>query len=599
MKVLRPYQQDAVKECWDALKKDDAPVLLMASVGAGKSLMLASILITMQKAGKRALCLVNNAELVRNNCATFIEQGGDASIYCAALGEKDDHSTVIFGTPQSVLNAINKNEPLSHIHFNIIVVDEAHNINFHNDRTCFMRILRHYKHQYPDMRLLGATGTNFRYKGSEIVGDNCLFKTQVGNITTEQLIKDGYLIDPNFEIEKELMLDFSNVRIQSNGKFNAKELEEVVTQSARLTELICKQIIHVMVSQKRFGCFIFATNKKHAEDIMSHLPPSESALILGETPQDERTRILNDARAGKIKYLVNIAIISVGIDVPPFDTLAYLRPTESLVLFVQTMGRVLRLSDKTGKKDALVLDFAGNIERHQDWDNPILLKAVRQALNEEKALVIKCPKCFQLNSEHARRCIGERRYEDRETGKEIIVRCDYFFEFKECPNDDCKAQNDIASRHCRLCQTEIIDPNDRLSIEPAKEGLHELNVLRAYFKVHPTQSAFRVSAAYICKNEEGKQSTYYENFTPTSEKAKHVFYGQFVKKHCTNASDWYPHLTDAGKMVMMLGFAKEPTKIWIKHESNGYRIKKKEFNVEGAGFEHYQGSTGASQRSTT
>src|SRR5690606_21328920 len=146
MKVLRPYQQDAVKECWDALKKDDAPVLLMASVGAGKSLMLASILITMQKAGKRALCLVNNAELVRNNCATFIEQGGDASIYCAALGEKDDHSSVVFGTPQSVLNAINKNEPLSHIHFNIIVVDEAHNINFHNDRSCFMRILR-IKHE--------------------------------------------------------------------------------------------------------------------------------------------------------------------------------------------------------------------------------------------------------------------------------------------------------------------------------------------------------------------------------------------------------------------------------------------------------------------
>ena len=80
MKELRPYQLQAVNDCWSALKENNEPVLLMASVGAGKSLMLASILLSMQRAGKRALCLVNNAELVRNNCATFIDEGGNASI---------------------------------------------------------------------------------------------------------------------------------------------------------------------------------------------------------------------------------------------------------------------------------------------------------------------------------------------------------------------------------------------------------------------------------------------------------------------------------------------------------------------------------------
>jgi superfamily II DNA or RNA helicase len=81
LKQLRPYQQEAVRECWQALVVNDEPVLLMASVGAGKSLMLASILLRLDQLGKRALCLVNNAELVRNNCATFKEQGGNASIY--------------------------------------------------------------------------------------------------------------------------------------------------------------------------------------------------------------------------------------------------------------------------------------------------------------------------------------------------------------------------------------------------------------------------------------------------------------------------------------------------------------------------------------
>jgi len=190
MKTLRTYQQQAVNECWSALKQNDAPVLLMASVGAGKSLMLASILLSIEKSGKRALCLVNNAELVRNNCETFIEQGGTSSIYCAALNSKDDTAPVVFGTPQSVLNGITKNESIGKIKFNIIVVDEAHAINYANHRTAFMRILRHYKQNYSEMRVLGATGTNFRFKGSSIVGDACLFKTQVGNI--EEVEKLAY-----------------------------------------------------------------------------------------------------------------------------------------------------------------------------------------------------------------------------------------------------------------------------------------------------------------------------------------------------------------------------------------------------------------------
>ncbi|HEV7424656.1 MAG TPA: DEAD/DEAH box helicase family protein, partial [Candidatus Paceibacterota bacterium] len=144
-KTLRPYQKQAIADCWKALKLNDEPVLLMASVGAGKSLMLADILLTMARAGKRALCLVNNAELVRNNCETLKQQGGNTSIYCSSLNSKDISGDIIFGTPQSLLNGINRHEKISHITFNIIIVDEAHAINYLNDHSCFMRILRHYK----------------------------------------------------------------------------------------------------------------------------------------------------------------------------------------------------------------------------------------------------------------------------------------------------------------------------------------------------------------------------------------------------------------------------------------------------------------------
>lgn len=581
MKQLRPYQQDAVKECWDALKTNDEPVLLMASVGAGKSLMLANVLLTMQKAGKRALCLVNNAELVRNNCATLIDEGGNASIYCAALGSKDCGAPIVFGTPQSVLNGINKNESIGRIKFNIIVVDEAHAINYLNHRSSFMRILRHYKQEYPDMRLLGATGTNFRFKGAAIVGPDCLFKTQVGNITTEQLIRDEYLIEPDFEVDKNLVLDFSNVRIKQNGQFDQKQLESVVERSARLTELICHQVVHIMETQARRGVFFFATTKKHAFEILSHLPMGESAIILGETPQHERTEILEKARSGTIKYLVNIAIISVGVDIPSYDTIAYLRPTESLVLLVQTMGRVLRLSPATAKTNALALDFAGNIERHRDWDNPVLQDAVKQTIDKDKPLVISCPACMEMNTEHARRCVGKLTKQDPKVDKVIEERCSYYFEFKECENItdgvECGAQNDIAARLCHKCGCELIDPNAKLSMARVQNNVFTLAVLEARYGISGTQKGFRINCIYKCRDETGRVGSVFENYSPSSDKSMRVFYGQFVKKHCSDASKWYIHLGNRSKIEEMLQNVDTPLSLLVAKEQEGLRIKKKIF----------------------
>lgn len=571
MKALRPYQQKAVDECWEALKSSEEPVLLTASVGAGKSLMLANILLTMQRANKKALCLVNNAELVRSNAQAFIDEGGKASIYCAALGEKSDNASVIFATPQSILNGINKHESIGAIKFNLIVIDEGHAINYHKPNSVFMRILRHYKQEYKAMRVLGATGTNFRFKGTEIVGEKCLFKTQVGNITTEQLIADGYLIEPIFSIDENLVLDFSKVKVKQNGLFDQKQLNEVVSKNTRLTELICKQIIHVMKEQNRFGIFIFATSKKHAYEILSHLPPDESAIILGETKQDEREKILNAARVGEIRYLVNIAIVSVGVDVPAFDTIAYLRPTESLVLLVQTLGRALRLSPSTCKSQALVLDFAGNVERHRDWDNPILARAVLQTIDKNKPYVIRCPRenCQTYNTEHARRCIG------------IIdnKRCDYYFEFKGCPNKDCGVKNDIAARMCRECGQEIINPNDKLSMKQLKAPTMEVEVFNAQYSVYGTERGFQVKGLYACRNYKGKQGIVAEYFSPNSDKAMKVFYGQFVKPQVPNHSKWYIHLHKRAKVEEMLNNNDLliPTKLVIAKENGRIKIKKKLF----------------------
>lgn len=565
MKTLRPYQQKAVNECWEALRENDEPVLLMASVGAGKSLIMADILLTIQQAGKRALCLVHSADLVENNAETFINQGGMASIYCAALNKKCTQESIIFGTPQSILNGIKNNEDLRETRFNLIIVDEAHNINYLNDNNCFMRILRHYKQQYPSMRLLGATGTNFRFRGSAIVGEGCLFKRQTGNITTSWLIENNYLIKPTFNVDEKYVIDFSKLKVKKTGQFDHKELTSVIENNCRLTKLICKQIIHIMESQGRYGVFIFAATANHAREIMSYLPAEQSTLILGDTPAHERTEILKQARKGEIKYLVNIAIISVGVDVPAFDTIAYLRPTESLVLLVQTMGRALRLSEHTGKSKALVLDFAGNIDRHSDWDNPILLEAVNQTINKDKPFVIQCPQCQEMNTEHARRCVGQWNNS----------RCNYYFEFKPCLA--CAIKNDIAARYCWSCKAEIIDPNAKLSLKKIQNPQTSVQVLKAQYNITGGSRNFRIDCKYKYLKQNGESDLIYESYSTVTQKAINIFYGNFVRKHCEQSSKWYPLLNVRSKMELMLQEIKTPSSLIIEYENGKAKIKKKVF----------------------
>ena len=568
MKTLRPYQQQAVSETWDALKANDEPVLLMASVGAGKSLMMADILLTIQKAGKSALCIVHSSDLVENNSNAFNEYGGKSSIYSAALGKKDASESVIFGTPQSILNGINKNGKIAEIKFNLIIVDEAHSINYLADHSCFMRILRFYKQQYPPMRLLGATGTDFRFRGCTIVGEECLFRRRVGNITTSRLINEGYLINPTFNVDEKYVIDFSKVKVKNNGLFDHQQLTNVINNNTRLTELICRQIIHIMESQNRYGVFIFASTANHAREIFNHLPTSQSALILGDTPQHERTDILDKARRGKIRYLVNIAIVSVGVDVPSFDTIAFLRPTESLVLMVQKMGRVLRLSPETDKNDALILDFAGNIERHSDWDDPILLDALKQTIDKDKPLVIQCPQCISMNTEHARRCVGQFKG----------ARCDYYFEFKECLNPDCDAKNDIAARNCRACGREIINPNAKLSLDKIKANTREFRVFQSKYKLTGDDGALKIICSYYCYNEHGEiPKKICEFYLIVSEKTKNIFYGKFVKKHCKDSSKWYPFLNNKKKVEEMLYYVDTPKSLIISQENNKIKINKKIF----------------------
>jgi DNA repair protein RadD len=103
---------------------------------------------------------------------------------------------------------------------------------------------------------------------------------------------------------------------------------------------------------------IFAATVMHAKEVMTYLPEDHSALITGDTPNSERDKIIKQFKAKQLKYLVNISVLTTGFDAPHVDFIAILRPTESVSLYQQIVGRGLRLAE--GKDDCLVIDYAGN-----------------------------------------------------------------------------------------------------------------------------------------------------------------------------------------------------------------------------------------------
>lgn len=561
---LRPYQSQAVNEAFAALVASDEPVLFEMSVGGGKSICAGTVCKRMQDLGKHVLCLVNSAELVRNNALAFESLGGEPSIFCASLNKKQHHTSVIFATPQSVIAAIKRNHPISHRLFNLILVDEAHGISYKNERSTFMRILRHYKHLYPSMRLLGLTGTPFRLDGGSsesIVGEYALFKKSVANITTSWLIENQYLAKPEFGVRPKDSIDMSDYHHQKSAAAKQHALESIVSKNKRLTYNILQEVQAIMAN--RNGAFIFCSTIPHCHEAMAALPSGQARMIIGDTSDRERHEILTAARNKEIKYLVSVSCLLVGVDVPYFCTTVFLRPTSSLTLFMQAIGRCLRLHPD--KSTALVLDYAKNLDRFRDIDDPVINDAVQPKPGEEKDLIFECPQCKTMNSEFARRCSG---FANRK-------RCDFYFEFKDCVH--CQKQNDIAARICVHCKGELIDPNTRLTFAQSNLPIHCV-VMKAQFWVVNNTSKLGFNAVYHLLNPDGSRTAVTESYLLQTEHHRNIFYGKFVREGVKNASKHYPNLLRRWHLEAMVTDVKVPHRVTISKSGAHYKLLKKHFH---------------------
>lgn len=407
---LRDYQQKGLSDLYEYLCNNPGkhPVV-SASVGAGKSIMIAKFCETMIKSFPhlRILNLVHTKELISQNYDKFksLRTNISSSVYSASLKKKSLDGQVVYGGIQSIARNTQK------IHWDLILVDEVHLISKQASKGMYRQYIDFCKETNPNLTVIGFTGTAFRLDGGSIVeGDEKLFDEICVDISIRQLLDLGFLsplVLPANGVKNKF--DTSNVKTSGND-FNLGALAEVMDDRVLIDRAVDEYMI---LAKDRKHHLIFGSSIDHCY----HLKESFSRYIKcevvhGGLKSKERDRIINSFLEKELNMVINMTVLSTGFDAPHIDSIGLLRATESPALYIQIAGRGLRLAE--GKIDCLWVDFTDTTERLGPIDDVIApptkakgekgeapVKSCWACEQPVAAMLSECPHCgalFEMNN---------------------------------------------------------------------------------------------------------------------------------------------------------------------------------------------------------
>lgn len=545
--TTRPYQQAAIDSVIEHVKQSNDPSIVSASVGAGKTIVIAGLSKHVSDKNGKVLVLSRQGEIISQDAEDCWLAECRNSLYSASLGVKSVVYPVILGTEGTVAKSLEQDinylngesdSPSKLFNFvaDLILIDEAHMVDFETDDSQYMKIITEMQRRNPRVKIVGLTGTP--YRGIKpIIGEHesYFWRKKLTDISTEYLTQKGYLVPCQFgfgDDETSYNLDdFKSEGEEGCQDYTAEQLrqmEKLMIEAETTTEKIMIEVMHK--TQNRNCVLITGAGKKHLKEAARFLPKGSYAIISEEMGTRLRKKALKDAFDGKIKYLLQINCLTTGVNIPLIDTVVILRKIGSLTLLVQLIGRGLRLlkdfQAEAGikKDDCLVLDYSDTLNELKDlYDNPILEEADFSKAKDENDL-IQCPKCGTENSIHAVRCRSIDNNGDR---------CDFFWKSRTCEDfyvngvlkqSGCGAENAPTARSCRICNNTLIDPNENLSRKHYSNT--EFKPVMQ-FKMTPCKNDGVLCQWYLPNDEVAKMF-----FTPFSENqiAKRIWYNNFVKK---------------------------------------------------------------------
>lgn len=359
MYKLRDYQQKASDAAvsFFANKAKKANAIMVLPTGSGKSLIIADIAARLDG---HVLVFQPSKEILEQNYLKLCSYGVlDCSIYSASFGRKEV-SRITFATIGSV-----KNHPELFQHFQYIIIDECHLVNpkegMYRD---FLSMLK--------CKVLGLTATPYRLSSSRDFGSMlkfitrtrpCVFSEVIYQVQISTLLDMGYLAKVNYYPMSPAGWNEGHLQINTTGadytdKSVVREYERVDLYGW-LVSIINRLLHNRKTGIKRKGILVFTRFLKEAEQLTWSVPGT--AVVSGNTPKKEREEILEAFRSGKIPVVVNVGVLVCGFDYPELDTVVMARPTMSLALYYQIVGRCIR--PHPSKDASWFIDLCGNIKR--------------------------------------------------------------------------------------------------------------------------------------------------------------------------------------------------------------------------------------------
>lgn len=362
MYKLRDYQEEAVRHGVDFFKSHDKtkPILVLPT-GSGKSIIIAVIA---KQLNGNILILQPTIELLKQNFKKYdneikghpeLERAG---IYSASVGIKNP-SRVTFATIGSIYK---KPQIFKDTHY--VIVDECHFVP-PKAESMYSQLFK----ALPKIKVLGLTATPYRLKTytdpftmEKFSKINLLtrelprfFNRFLYIVQTKEMYDKDYLSPVNYI---SMAWDGSLLKFNSTGaEYTDNSMKEALSRNNVLDKI--PSILEQAFRKGRRACLVFVRTVDEARHLSSITPFSD--YVHAETPPKERENIIEAFKGGGIKTLFNVSVLTTGFDYPELDTIIIARPTMSLALFVQMVGRGIRLAN--GKDHCTLIDMCGNLNK--------------------------------------------------------------------------------------------------------------------------------------------------------------------------------------------------------------------------------------------
>lgn len=383
MLKLYDYQQDAVNNVRDSFKSGNRAVLLVVPTGGGKTVIFSDIARTTSERGKKSQILVHRIELLNQTSKALIK----SDVRHGLINPKytpNLQPPVQVCSVQTLVKRMHK----YNLDPDLIIVDEAH----HATAGTWQKILDHF----PRARVLGVTATPIRTDGIGL-GKNFggLFDDMIIGPSISELISRGFLVAPTVYADT-TKIDLTGVKLTKKGDYNTDQLAGKVDKP----HITGNAVSHYTRLCPGTPAVVFCVSVAHAEHVANEFRAAgyRAYSVDGETEDAQRKKILAGLGNGTVDVVCSCDLISEGTDIPAIGCAILLRPTESLGLFLQQVGRALRTC--AGKDRAIILDHVGNVLKHgmpqadREWTLEGKTKNSRGGDFGTGVKVKQCPKCY-------------------------------------------------------------------------------------------------------------------------------------------------------------------------------------------------------------